>query len=66
MPIGVGDRGARGAIALPFVKFGTVASKIRATQNIFRAVFDSLKFFLSFESINAQKYLSFSSNKLYH
>ena len=38
--IGVGDMGAGGAIALPFVKFGTVASKIRATQNIFRAVFD--------------------------
>ena len=42
VPIGVGDRGAGGAIALPFVKFGSVASKIRATENIFRAVFDSL------------------------
>ena len=41
--IGVGDRGAGGAIALPFVKFGTVASKIRATQNIFWAVFDHTK-----------------------
>ena len=59
--IGVGDRGQGGAITLPFVKFGSVASKIRATQNIFRAVFDSLKIFLSFESLNAQKYLSFSS-----
>ena len=42
MVIGVGDRGGDRP---PFVKFGSVASKIRATQNIFRAVFDSLKFF---------------------
>ena len=46
--IGVGDRGAGGAIALPIVKFGSVESKIRATQNIFRAVVDSLKIFFIF------------------
>ena len=50
-----------GVIAHPFVKFGSVPSKIWATQNVFRAVFDSLKIFLSFESLNAQKYLTFSS-----
>ena len=59
--IGVGDRGAGGAIALPFVKFGSIASKIWVTQYMFRAVFDSLKILLSFESLNAQKELSFSS-----
>ena len=46
--IGVGDRGAARAIALSFVNFGSVASEIRATQNIFRAVFDSLKSFFIF------------------
>ena len=46
--IGVGDRGAWGAIVLPFIKFGSVALKIRAAQNIFWAVFDSLKTFSIF------------------
>ena len=43
-PIGIGIRGG-GVIALPFLKFGSVVSKIWATQNIFRAGFDSRKIF---------------------
>ena len=46
-PIGIGDRGGGGGvIALPFLKFGSVVSKIWATQNIFRAGCDSLKIFV--------------------
>ena len=42
-----GDRGGGGGgIALPFLKFGSVESKILATQNNFRAGFDSLKIFV--------------------